>query len=94
MSMFSPFLDQIESKKIISKQYIVDTVYIGGGTPSILPEEQIGKILGTLRNTFKISDDAEITIEANPGTLDGSKLAAYRAYGRSEEHTSELQSRE
>lgn len=74
-------LDQIESKKIISKQYIVDTVYIGGGTPSILPEEQIGKILGTLRNTFKISDDAEITIEANPGTLDGSKLAAYRAYG-------------
>ncbi|MGN1096031.1 MAG: radical SAM protein, partial [Eubacteriales bacterium] len=67
--------DQIYSKKNIAKNYTVDTVYIGGGTPSILPARYIEKILDALRDTFRISPNAEITIEANPGTLDGEKLA-------------------
>lgn len=50
------------------KQYqgSFDTVYFGGGTPSILPSDLIGKILNEAKNHFKICDNAEITIECNP----------------------------
>lgn len=63
------------------KYYIVDTVFIGGGTPSILHPENIDRILQKLRECFNISDDSEITIETNPGTLDFEKLCLYRTYG-------------
>ena len=58
-----------------------DTVFIGGGTPSLFPQEYIEEILETLRETFEIAEDAEITIEANPGTLTKEKLSAYRRFG-------------
>ena len=54
-----------------------DTIYIGGGTPSILSAKDVGDILLQLRQTFEVADDAEITIEANPESLDGEKAAAY-----------------
>lgn len=65
------------------KQYqgIFDTVYFGGGTPSILPPELIGKILDCARAQFEISDDAEITVECNPSkdlSEDFKKYASYR----------------
>ena len=53
-----------------------DTIYIGGGTPSLLAAGEIGRILETLRRTFRIADDAEITMEANPDSLDYDKAAA------------------
>ena len=46
-----------------------DTVFIGGGTPSILAQGSIAQIIGGLRANFSIISNAEITIEANPGTL-------------------------
>lgn len=46
-----------------------DTVYFGGGTPSVLTTEQIQRILDAVRKTYGIADDAEITLEANPATL-------------------------
>ncbi|MBP5633090.1 MAG: radical SAM family heme chaperone HemW [Clostridia bacterium] len=55
-----------------------DTVYIGGGTPSLLPPENIIELVHILRTSFDIPYDAEITIEANPGTLTDAKLKAYR----------------
>ena len=69
---------EIEWSKDCLKEYLVDTVFIGGGTPSILEEKYIGQILDTLRSTARISDDAEITIECNPGTLTMEKLEAYK----------------
>lgn len=48
---------------------LYDTIYFGGGTPSVLSTEQIDRILTKLRSTFNISPDAETTLEANPGTL-------------------------
>ncbi len=72
---------QIKSFRVYRKTYIVDTVYFGGGTPSILTGEQIGYLLDAIRKTFRLTDDAEITIEANPGMLDTEKLAGYRQAG-------------
>lgn len=72
---------EIEWSKDCLKEYLVDTVFIGGGTPSILEEKYIGQILDTLRSAARISDDAEITIECNPGTLTMEKLEAYKDVG-------------
>jgi oxygen-independent coproporphyrinogen-3 oxidase len=72
---------QIRYFRPIVKNTPVDTVFIGGGTPSLLSAGQIGRILGALRSSFHVTADAEITMEANPGTLDASKLAGYHAAG-------------
>lgn len=61
--------------------YEVKTVFIGGGTPSILEGEQIQSLLAMVRIYFNVSSSAEITIECNPGTLTRDKLRAYREAG-------------
>ena len=58
-----------------------DTVYIGGGTPSVLTSEQISRLMQGVHECFEIDKNAEITIEANPCTVSDDKLAAYRASG-------------
>lgn len=59
----------------------VSSVFIGGGTPSILSSELIVQLFAALRESFRLMDDAEITIEANPGTLRPERLNAYRECG-------------
>ena len=59
----------------------VDTIFIGGGTPSLLRADHIAEILEAARAAFSVQEDAEITIEANPKTLDQDKLRAYRKAG-------------
>ena len=64
--------------------YEVDTVYFGGGTPSLLTCEQIALILSTVRTSFQVNEDAEITLECNPMThLDDGKeyFSALRSLG-------------
>ncbi len=58
-----------------------DTVYIGGGTPSVLPRGLLTKIFGALRENFAISENAEITAEANPDSCDSEFLHEARACG-------------
>src|SRR6266478_4132016 len=58
-----------------------DTIFFGGGTPSLLTCAQIGELLELLHRTFSISPDAEITLEANPGTVDREKLRGYQTAG-------------
>ena len=58
-----------------------DTIFIGGGTPSLLTVSQIERILDTVRGVFDVTDDAEITMEANPATLDKEALAGYLGLG-------------
>jgi len=60
---------------------VADTVYFGGGTPSLLTPEQVGAILGAVRAKFDIDPDAEITMEMNPATVTRETLAAYRGLG-------------
>lgn len=59
----------------------IDTVYFGGGTPSLLTIDQSEKILGAVRNKFNIAAGAEITIEMNPATVSAAQLLAYRDLG-------------
>ena len=71
-----------EIKNITHKEkYTVTTIYLGGGTPSILNPEYIKNILQEIKSSFKILDDAEITIEINPGTVNEEKLKKYKEYG-------------
>lgn len=59
----------------------VDTIFFGGGTPSLLPVESVKRILDVLRIAYCLGDEAEITLEANPGTLSLEKLAGLRQAG-------------
>ena len=59
----------------------ISTVFIGGGTPSAVQSENIIRIMEALRRRFVFSDNAEITMEANPGTLTSEKLKDYREAG-------------
>ncbi|MCR4650647.1 MAG: radical SAM family heme chaperone HemW [Lachnospiraceae bacterium] len=59
----------------------VDTIFIGGGTPSLLTASQLKKIMEVVRENYEVAQDAEITIECNPGTVDLDKLKAIKELG-------------
>ncbi len=63
------------------RDYRVVSVFIGGGTPSTVSPEQIAGLLKTVREGFGLAEDAEITIEVNPGTVDENRLRLYRRAG-------------
>ncbi|MBQ8639837.1 MAG: radical SAM family heme chaperone HemW [Lachnospiraceae bacterium] len=65
----------------MKSSYAVDTIFFGGGTPSILTGEQLAQILGEMKASFLVAEDAEITIECNPGTADCRKLKQLRQAG-------------
>lgn len=67
--------------KIPENPVTVDTVYIGGGTPSVLSISQISSIISQLRKQWKVDPQAEITMECNPGTVDRQGLMQYREMG-------------
>ena len=89
---FSSFTDFSEKERYISslcdeienfeqKGKSIDTLYIGGGTPSVLSEGEIEKIFSSLNTTFKIEKDCEISIECNPNSLTREKLECYKKLG-------------
>ena len=63
------------------KDYVLSTVYIGGGTPSWLGEEEIAAVMETVYAAFSVKEDAEVSLECNPGTVTARKLAVYRQSG-------------
>ena len=66
---------------VLEKDVIIDTIYFGGGTPSVIDSNYIISILDKLKEKFNIDDNAEITIEVNPGTVDEEKLKKYYISG-------------
>ncbi|HVZ23184.1 MAG TPA: radical SAM family heme chaperone HemW [Vicinamibacterales bacterium] len=58
-----------------------DTIFFGGGTPSLLEPDEIGALIRACRDAFTLAPDAEITLEANPETVTAERLAAFRAAG-------------
>lgn len=64
-----------------TEDYEIVSVFIGGGTPSALKAEAIASVMRTLQEKFFFCEDAEVTIEANPGTVDLEKLTIYRNVG-------------
>lgn len=63
------------------RDHVVDTIYFGGGTPSYFGEKRLGELLKLLRKKFRVRPDAEITLEANPDSVDLKLLNALRRAG-------------
>lgn len=57
------------------------SIYIGGGTPSLMSESQVDRLIGEVRQCFKLTDDIEITLEANPGSVEANKFTEFRHSG-------------
>ncbi|MGB4439576.1 MAG: radical SAM family heme chaperone HemW [Sedimentibacter sp.] len=68
-------------KDTLDEKYCVDTIYFGGGTPTIINPDNLRRIIGKLRSIFEIDENAEISMEANPNTLTSDNLKAYKEIG-------------
>lgn len=60
---------------------VLSSVFIGGGTPSLMQPDVVGSILDAVRNTWTIANDIEITLEANPGSVEAARFTGYRDAG-------------
>ena len=80
-----PLIDGILKELELRKAYLhskkIDTIYFGGGTPSLLDTEEIQQILAQINTLFKVATDAEITLEANPDDLTIPKIKSLKAAG-------------
>lgn len=63
------------------KDYEVDTIYFGGGTPSYIDSSLIVEVLNSIRENYNVLEDVEITLEVNPGTVNEEKLLSYKQAG-------------
>ncbi|HRS01303.1 MAG TPA: radical SAM family heme chaperone HemW [Bacteroidota bacterium] len=86
-STINVFINSLLKEIEIASQYLIqsppdiDTIYFGGGTPSLINPDYLEKILNQIGKFYKISDDTEITLEVNPGTIDQKYLADYKSLG-------------
>ncbi|MBR5449436.1 MAG: radical SAM family heme chaperone HemW [Clostridia bacterium] len=81
---FDRYFERLEtelSRYLRSPKIRVDSIFVGGGTPSILPRGYFTRLFEMIKNTFEIDGTAEITTEINPGTLTREKAEEYRTVG-------------
>lgn len=72
---------ELEMHRALAPRGPLDTVYFGGGTPTLLAPQLLGRILGTARECLGLQADAELTVEANPEAADTARFAELRALG-------------
>ena len=72
---------EMESEKYKNEEYEITTIYIGGGTPSFIDASYIERIINTIKQNYKLYENPEITIEANPGTINEEKIKKYKDIG-------------
>jgi oxygen-independent coproporphyrinogen III oxidase len=72
---------EISLRRTETDRVTFETVFFGGGTPSLLTPQQLESILSRLHAAFRIAPNAEVTLETNPGTVTEEKLRIYRAFG-------------
>lgn len=72
---------EIKEQSIFYGDHRVVSIFLGGGTPSLLSAHETGRILERVRDCFAVAEDAEITIECNPGTVTAEKLKNYITHG-------------
>lgn len=80
-SYFACLYREIEGRGRQLKNKTFDTVYIGGGTPSVVPAKYIAGAIRQVRKFFSLTENPEITIELNPGTVDEEKIKEYKSVG-------------
>jgi len=79
--LVSALLKEIELRKDYLQSEPVETIYLGGGTPSLLSIEDCQLLIDTCKSSFVIKEDAEITIETNPDDITVDKLSGWKAIG-------------
>ena len=80
--MVEALLNEIELRRnYLAENDPVETIYFGGGTPSLLPTGDIDRILNKIHSIFKVDDDVEITLEANPDDIEKSRLKEWKQTG-------------
>ncbi len=68
---------QCEDYSVSCEPYAIDTIFFGGGTPSIVPEKRMHELVDCIYEHFHVTEDAEVTIEANPATVNLARLKRY-----------------
>ena len=79
--MIAAITRELSIKKNYLQGEVIETLYLGGGTPSLLTREEVDLIFNTVRENFVLSDKAEITLEANPDDLTPSRLKDFKEAG-------------
>ena len=74
-------LAEIRGRAEEYRAYSVISLFVGGGTPSVMEGEQLERLLHAVREAYHMEADAEVTVEVNPGTVDAGKLSCYRRAG-------------
>lgn len=77
----SVYTDKLCEELSLYKPEKIDTIYFGGGTPSVVPTDEVYRVMNAIDKKFYISKDSEITIEANPGTITVEKAKCYKKMG-------------
>lgn len=79
--MLTAMIRELEIRKVYLGGKVLDSIYFGGGTPSILPLESLESVLEAIHIHFSVAPDAEITLEANPDDIHVPTLKAWKALG-------------
>ncbi|GKX52096.1 radical SAM family heme chaperone HemW [Budvicia aquatica] len=74
-------LSDLDSDVALTSGRTISTIFIGGGTPSLLTSEAMQRLLDGVRSRLTLADDVEITMEANPGTVEAERFSAYQKAG-------------
>jgi oxygen-independent coproporphyrinogen-3 oxidase len=79
--LFKGLVKELESRAAELNTEEINTIYLGGGTPSVLQVEELEELLNVIRKNYEVAEDAEITLEANPDDISQNKLSALRKAG-------------
>jgi oxygen-independent coproporphyrinogen-3 oxidase len=84
-SLMRPFVDALCAEMRLWSPLVadrrIDTVFFGGGTPSLLPIEEVGQVMAAMRESFDLAPGGEVSFEANPGTVEREYLRGLQAAG-------------
>ena len=73
---------ELEQRQLyLGKEARIETIYFGGGTPSLLSEKELSDLLGKINSLFTVASDAEITLEANPDNIEPAQLSTWHKRG-------------
>ena len=79
--LIKAYLNEIEYYKDIIKDKIIDTIYFGGGTPSLMSEKLLSNIMNKINSLYKINQNCEISLESNPNSINYTKLKSFKDIG-------------
>jgi oxygen-independent coproporphyrinogen-3 oxidase len=75
------YLAELDRIALETRGRVLNSVYFGGGTPSLMTDALVGAMLDRIANLWPMANDVEITLEANPGSVDAARFAGYRVAG-------------